>query len=35
VTWPQIVISVLAYPLVGRFVALADRYRLTPFREIR
>ncbi|MEW9856842.1 rod shape-determining protein MreD [Novosphingobium sp. M1R2S20] len=35
VTWPQIVISVLAYPLVGRFVALADRLRLTPFREIR
>ncbi|MET1756060.1 rod shape-determining protein MreD [Novosphingobium sp. RD2P27] len=34
VTWPQIVISVLAYPLVGRFVALADRLRLTPFREI-
>lgn len=35
VTWPQIVISVLAYPLVGRFVALADRFRLTPFMEIR
>lgn len=35
VTWPQIVISLLAYPLVGRFVALADRFRLTPFREIR
>lgn len=35
VTWPQIVISLLAYPLVGRFVALADRFRLTPFLEIR
>ena len=35
VTWPQIVISILAYPLVGRFVALADRLRLTPFVEIR
>ena len=35
VTWPQIVMSVLAYPLVGRFVALADRFRLTPFLEIR
>lgn len=35
VTWPQIVISVLAYPLVGRFVALADRFRLTPFRKIQ
>lgn len=27
---PQIVISVLTYPLVGRFVAVADRFRLTP-----
>ncbi len=35
VTWPQIVISILAYPLVGRFVAMADRFRLTPFLEIR
>lgn len=35
VTWPQLVISLLAYPLVGRFVALADRLRLTPFLEIR
>lgn len=34
-TGPQIVISILAYPLVGRFVALADRFRLTPFVEIR
>lgn len=35
VTWPQMVISILAYPLVGRFVALADRLRLIPFVEIR
>jgi rod shape-determining protein MreD len=28
---PQIVISVLSYPLVGRFVAVADRFRLKPF----
>ncbi len=28
---PQIVISVLSYPLVGRFVAIMDRFRLTPF----
>ncbi|TCM22011.1 rod shape-determining protein MreD [Novosphingobium sp. PhB165] len=28
---PQIVIAVLAYPLVGRFVAISDRFRLTPF----
>ena len=32
---PQIVISVLAYPLVGRFVAMADRFRLTPFVVLR
>jgi rod shape-determining protein MreD len=35
VTLPQIVISILAYPLVGRFVAMADRLRLTPFVEVR
>jgi len=35
VTLPQIVISILAYPLVGRFVALADRMRLTPIVELR
>lgn len=35
VTWPQIVISILAYPLVGRFVALADRFRLIPVAVIR
>ncbi|MCT2400749.1 rod shape-determining protein MreD [Novosphingobium sp. HK4-1] len=28
---PQIVISVFSYPLVGRLVALMDRFRLTPF----
>lgn len=32
---PQIVISILAYPLVGRFVAKSDRFRLLPFAEIR
>lgn len=32
---PQIVLSILAYPLVGRFVAAADRFRLTPFPEFR
>ncbi|GLK45148.1 hypothetical protein GCM10017612_30680 [Novosphingobium resinovorum] len=32
---PQIVISVIIYPLVGRFVALMDRLRLTPFVVMR
>ncbi|MFC0203171.1 rod shape-determining protein MreD [Novosphingobium soli] len=32
---PQVVISVLFYPLVGRFVALVDRLRLTPFVVMR
>lgn len=32
---PQIVISVLAYPLIGRFVAVADRFRLRPFMVAR
>lgn len=32
---PQVVISVLSYPLVGRLVALADRLRLTPFLVMR
>lgn len=32
---PQVVISVLAYPLVGRFVATADHFRLTPFVVLR
>lgn len=32
---PQVVISVFAYPLVGRFVALVDRLRLTPFLVMR
>jgi rod shape-determining protein MreD len=32
---PQLLISVLSYPLVGRFVALVDRLRLTPFVVLR
>lgn len=32
---PQIVISVLVYPIVGHIVAALDRLRLTPFVEIR
>lgn len=32
---PQVVISVIVYPLVGRFVALMDRVRLTPFLVMR
>lgn len=32
---PQIVISILSYPLVGRCVAIADRFRLTPFVKLR
>lgn len=31
---PQIVISILVYPLVGRFVAFLDRIRLARFVEI-
>ena len=31
---PQIVSSILAYPLLGRMVAALDRVRLTPFRDI-
>ena len=31
---PQIVISVLIYPLIGRMVAALDRFRLTPFAEL-
>jgi rod shape-determining protein MreD len=31
---PQLVLSVLAYPILGRFVALVDRLRLVPFRAI-
>lgn len=34
VVLPQIALSILVYPLIGRFVAQADRLRLTPFREI-
>ncbi|PNU06150.1 rod shape-determining protein MreD [Novosphingobium guangzhouense] len=32
---PQVVISVIIYPLVGRFVALMDHIRLTPFVVMR
>lgn len=32
---PQIVISILAYPLVGRVIAVLDRLRLTPFRILQ
>lgn len=32
---PQLVISVVSYPLVGRLVALMDRVRLTPFVPVR
>ena len=28
---PQLVISLLTYPLVGRLIAVADRFRLRPF----
>lgn len=31
---PQIALSVLAYPFVGRFVALLDRMRLRQFMEV-
>lgn len=31
---PQIVLSVLLYPLVGRIVAAFDRFRLTPIAEV-
>lgn len=34
VIMPQIVISILLYPLVGRAAAMFDRIRLTPFMEI-
>lgn len=32
---PQIVISIFAFPLVGRIVAMLDRLRLTPIRILR
>lgn len=35
VVLPQIVISVVCYPLVGRLVAFADRLRLTPIVVLR
>jgi rod shape-determining protein MreD len=31
---PQLLLSVLAYPLVGRLVALFDRFRLVGFRSL-
>jgi hypothetical protein len=31
---PQIMISIFAYPLIGRLVALFDRLRLVNFRSI-
>ena len=31
---PQLFISIFAYPLVGRLVALFDRFRLVGFRYI-
>ena len=31
---PQTIVSILAYPLIGRMVAALDRIRLTPFRDI-
>lgn len=31
---PQAIVSILAYPLIGRMVAALDRIRLTPFRDI-
>lgn len=32
---PQLLISIFAYPLVGRLVAVFDRLRLVPFRALR
>jgi rod shape-determining protein MreD len=31
---PQLAISIAAFPLIGRLVALGDRLRLVPFRAI-
>lgn len=31
---PQICLSILVYPLIGRAVALADRIRLTPISDV-
>jgi hypothetical protein len=31
---PQLLISIFAYPLVGRLVALFDRFRLVRFRAL-
>lgn len=35
VVLPQVVISALAFPLIGRFVAMVDRFRLRPFMVVR
>lgn len=32
---PQLVLSIFAFPLVGRLVAMLDRLRLTPFKALR
>lgn len=32
---PQIVLAILIYPVVGRLVALCDRFRLLPIRKLR
>jgi rod shape-determining protein MreD len=32
---PQVIVSVLAYPIVGRVVAALDRFRLIPFLVVR
>ena len=31
---PQIVLSILAYPIAGRLVGLADRFRLIKIRAV-
>ncbi|MCB2078092.1 MAG: rod shape-determining protein MreD [Novosphingobium sp.] len=31
---PQIVIALLVYPMIGRFVSLLDRFRLLPFMVV-
>jgi len=34
VVLPQVILSVLLYPVIGRTVAAFDRFRLIPFREV-
>jgi rod shape-determining protein MreD len=31
---PQVILSIFFYPLVGRLVAVFDRFRLLPFRKV-